>query len=121
MRLCSIAYIIPFLFVFSPSLLLYGRWYIVVLSVATAVIGSILLGIGATGYLFRRIAAPKRALFIIAAVALLIPVVGKGHYVELTWGVNGVGLALAIGLLAVEWMARSSRASEPAAVVSARR
>ena len=115
MRLCSIAYIIPFLFVFSPSLLLYGRWYIVMLSVVTAVIGSILLGIGMTGYLFQRIVAFKRALFISAAVALLIPVVGKGDYVELTWGINGIGLILAIGLVTVEWLARSWRAKELAA------
>jgi TRAP transporter 4TM/12TM fusion protein len=115
MRLCSIAYVIPFLFVFSPSLLLYGRWYIVMLSVATAVIGSILLGIGMTGYLFRHIGAFKRALFITAAIALLIPVVGKGDYVELTWGINGIGLILAIGLVTVEWLARSSRAREMSA------
>ncbi len=121
MRLCAIAYIIPFLFVFSPALLLYGRWYVVVLSVATAVIGSILLGIGLTGYLFRRIGAFRRALFMIAAIALLIPVMGKGHYVELTWGLNSLGLILAIGLVTVEWLARSARAREPAAVVSVRR
>jgi TRAP-type uncharacterized transport system fused permease subunit len=115
MRLCSIAYVIPFLFVFSPSLLLYGRWYIVMLSVATAVIGSILLGIGMTGYLFRHIGAFKRALFSTAAIALLIPVVGKGDYVELTWGINGIGLILAIGLVTVEWLARASRAREMSA------
>ena len=69
MRLCSIAYIVPFLFVFSPSLLLYGHWYIVTLSVATAVIGSILLGVGMVGFLFRPIGVVKRAFFIIAAVA----------------------------------------------------
>lgn len=110
MRLCSIAYIIPFLFVFSPSLLLYGHWYIVMLSVATAVIGSILLGIGMTGYLFRPVAASKRALFLIAAVALLIPVVSKGGYVELTWAINAGGFALALALIAVEWLAKVSRA-----------
>ena len=29
MRLCSIAYVVPFLFVFSPALLLIGSWYAV--------------------------------------------------------------------------------------------
>lgn len=115
MRLCSIAYIIPFLFVFSPSLLLYGSWYVVTLSVTTAVIGSVLLGIGMTGYLFRAIGALKRALFISAAVALLIPVVGKGDYVQLTLGLNAAGVLLAVGLVVVEWLARSSRAKDSAA------
>jgi TRAP transporter 4TM/12TM fusion protein len=121
MRLCSIAYVVPFLFVFSPSLLLYGHWYIVTLSVATAVIGSILLGVGMVGYLFCRIGIGKRALFIIAAVALLIPVVHAGQYVELTWTINAAGLILGLILVSVEWLARSARAREPAAVVSVRR
>lgn len=117
MRLCSIAYVVPFLFVFSPSLLLYGHWYIVTLSVATAVIGSILLGVGMVGYLFCRIGVSKRALFISAAVALLIPVVHAGQYVEITWTINAAGLILALILVSVEWLARSARAREPAADV----
>jgi TRAP-type uncharacterized transport system fused permease subunit len=68
MRLCSIAYVVPFLFVFSPSLLLIGHWHEVVLSVITAIVGSILLGVGIVGYLFRRVAWLKRSFFIVAAV-----------------------------------------------------
>ena len=109
MRLCSIAYIVPFLFVFSPSLLLYGHWYIVTLSVATALIGSTLLGVGLVGYLFRPIGAVKRLLFVLAAVALLIPVLRTGEYVELTWATNASGLALAIVMIGAEWLARSAR------------
>jgi TRAP-type uncharacterized transport system fused permease subunit len=106
MRLCSIAYIVPFLFVFSPSLLLYGSWTIVTLSVVTAVIGSMLLGIGLVGFLFRRIGVVKRAWFVLAAIALLIPVTGTGQYAELTWGINAVGLVMAIALTTTEWLAR---------------
>jgi len=43
MRLCAIAYVVPFLFVFSPSLLLIGHWWEVALSIGTAIIGAILL------------------------------------------------------------------------------
>jgi TRAP transporter 4TM/12TM fusion protein len=118
MRLCSIAYIIPFLFVFSPSLLLYGHWYIVTLSVITAIIGSILLGVGMVGYLFRRIGAMKRGLFIIAAVALLIPVMHAGEYVEVTWATNAVGLTLAFVMVAIEWLARSAREKSHAAAIT---
>jgi TRAP transporter 4TM/12TM fusion protein len=118
MRLCAIAYLVPFLFVFSPSLLLYGTWYIVVLSVITAVIGSILLGVGMVGYLFRRIGVVKRALFLIAAIALLIPVVHTGQYVELTWATNAVGLILAILMVGVEWLARSAREKSHAVAVT---
>lgn len=118
MRLCSIAYIVPFLFVFSPSLLLVGQWYEVALSVTTAVIGAILLGIGMVGYLFRRVGWTKRLLFLIAATALLIPVVEAGRFAALTWMINGIGLAIALLLVAGEWLARHARS--PAAVASER-
>jgi len=108
MRLCSIAYVVPFLFVFSPTLLLIGQWQEVLLSVATAIVGSLLLGVGLVGYLFRPIAALKRALFMVAAAGLLIPVVHTGQYATLTWATNAVGLALAILLTAIEWLARSN-------------
>ena len=90
MRLCAIAYIVPFLFVFSPSLLLIGHWYEVVLSIITAIIGAILLGVGLVGYLFRAVAIIKRGLFLIAAAGLLIPVIHRGNFVMLTWAVNGL-------------------------------
>jgi TRAP transporter 4TM/12TM fusion protein len=106
MRLCSVAYIIPFLFVFSPSLLLVGHWYEVTLSIVTAISGAILLGVGMVGYLFRSIGAIKRALFLAAATGLLIPVVPGGKFAALTWTTNGVGLVLAIALIAIEWFAR---------------
>ena len=109
MRLCSIAYLIPFLFVFSPTLLLIGPWYAVVISVATAVVGAVLLGVGLVGYLFSPIGPIKRLLFVLAAAGLLIPVVETGTYANLTWTVNTGGLLLAAVLIAIEWIARSRR------------
>ena len=108
MRLCSIAYVVPFLFVFSPSLLLIGHWHEVVLSVITAIVGSILLGVGIVGYLFRPVGWLKRLLFTVAAVGLLIPVTYTGKFAALTWATNAMGLALAIFLAAVEWLARGN-------------
>jgi TRAP transporter 4TM/12TM fusion protein len=116
MRLCSIAYIIPFLFVFSPSLLLYGRWHIVMLSVATAIIGAILLGVGIVGYSFQSIGPVKRALFILSATALLIPVVQSGGFATLTWIINGGGVALAVLLVGIEWFARRANGVTAGAV-----
>ena len=117
MRLCSIAYVVPFLFVFSPSLLLIGHWYEVVLSIITAIIGSILLGVGLIGYLFRRVGIIKRALFMLAAAGLLIPVVHSGKYAVLTWATNGIGLLLAVILVGAEWQARTARTAASAAAV----
>ncbi len=71
--------------------------------------GAILLGVGLVGFLFRRIGSMKRALFIMAAVTLLVPVVHAGRFVELTWAVNGVGLTLGVILVGVEWLGRSAQ------------
>jgi TRAP transporter 4TM/12TM fusion protein len=116
MRLCSIAYVVPFLFVFSPALLLIGHWYEVLLSVTTAIIGAILLGVGVVGYLFRNIGVFKRGFFILSAMGLLIPVVHTGSFVAHTWFANGAGLFLAVILVAIEWLARS-----PGSAIGARK
>jgi TRAP transporter 4TM/12TM fusion protein len=113
MRLCSIAYVVPFLFVFSPSLLLIGHWHEV-----AAVVGAILLGVGLVGYLFRAIGIIKRILFVLAATGLLIPIVHSGEFAALTWATNGIGLALAVVLVLAEWLARSARAGASRAAVS---
>lgn len=120
MRLCAIAYVVPFLFAFSPSLLLIGHWYVVLLSVTTAVVGAVLLAIGLVGYLFRPVGVIKRILFVLAAAGLLIPV-HSGEFAALTWASNGIALALAVLLVLVEWLARSPRAPAPTAVVGADR
>jgi len=109
MRLCSIAYIVPFLFVFSPALLLVGQWYEVVLSVVTAIIGAILLGVGIVGYLFRPIGLVKRTFFLLSATGLLIPIIESGKFAAITWVINGSGLVLAILLASIEWFARQER------------
>jgi TRAP transporter 4TM/12TM fusion protein len=117
MRLCAIAYVVPFLFVFSPSLLLIGHWWEVVLSIMTAIIGAILLGVALVGYLFRPVGIIKRILFLLASAGLLLPVVHTGKFAVLTWASNSFGLGLAFLLVLAEWLARSSRARAPTAVV----
>ena len=109
MRLCAIAYVVPFLFVFSPALLLIGSWYAVAISIATAIVGAVLLGIGLVGYLFRPIGVLKRFFFLVAAAGLLIPVVETGTYTNLTWAINAGGLLLAVIMIVIEWLARSRR------------
>jgi TRAP-type uncharacterized transport system fused permease subunit len=116
MRLCAIAYVVPFLFVFSPALLLIGSWYEVTLSVLTAIAGAVLLGIGLVGYLFRVIGATRRILFTASALGLLIPIVDSGHHATLTWTSNSIGLLLGIFLVCLEWFARHHATPSPSAV-----
>ncbi|MBC8418155.1 MAG: TRAP transporter permease [Desulfobacterales bacterium] len=52
MRLGSAKYILPFLFVLNPAMILLGPWEVVLLAVVTAIIGCILLASALEGYLY---------------------------------------------------------------------
>ncbi len=110
MRLGVLAYIVPFIFALSPSLLLIGPWQEVAPTVITALMATVLLGVGLVGYLFRPIGIPRRSLFIIAAAGLFVPLVPSGPFALLTWTSNGVCLVLAVMLVGGEWLARSAHA-----------
>lgn len=99
-RLGIVAYIVPFLFAFSPTLLLKGSPVDVGLAAVTAIAGTVLIGVALTGYLFREIARIKRALLGLAALALLFPHVGPG--ILFSWVTNVAGFALAAAILASE-------------------
>jgi TRAP transporter 4TM/12TM fusion protein len=108
MRLAALAYIVPFIFALSPTLLLFGSWELVTLTVITALLGTVLLGVGLVGYLFRPLRLFRRTLFLIAAAGLLVPVTASGDAAVLTWASNGSGFFLAVLLVSAEWLARSS-------------
>src|SRR3989304_7079107 len=65
---------------------------------------------------YLRVGVFKRALFMLGAAGLLIPVVHRSKYVRLTWATNGVGLALAFLLASVEWVGRAPRRAASTAV-----
>lgn len=93
MRLGILAYVIPFLFVYSPALILKNDSLAVIfLSVATAVIGTVVLGIGLVGYLYRIVPLFRRVLYCAAGAALLIPF---SQDMKLGTLVNGTGLIIA--------------------------
>ncbi len=67
-------YIIPFMFVFAPSLLLIGEWPVVTQSIVTALIGVTCLAGGLHEHFFLgRARAWERVLLIIAALVLIKP------------------------------------------------
>jgi TRAP transporter 4TM/12TM fusion protein len=74
MRFGWTAYLVPFLFVFSPSLLLQDpSWTTTAITLVTAVAGVWLVSAGMTGYLARPLGAWRRLAFIAAGLALLTP------------------------------------------------
>jgi TRAP transporter 4TM/12TM fusion protein len=73
MRLGWLAYVVPFLFVYSPSLLLIGSWSAIALAILTAVAGIWLICAALLGILLSPIGMLQRLLFGAAGIALLIP------------------------------------------------
>lgn len=73
MRFGWLAYIIPFLFIKSPSLLLNGDALNVIVAVVTALGGVWLVSASVVGYLTRPLAATARLGFAISGLLLLIP------------------------------------------------
>lgn len=101
-RLGAVAYIVPFIFVYSPSLLLIGSYTEVTLAVITAVAGTALLAVALSGFLFRPVGGIWRAVLTLAGVALLIPPVSPIPFSE-ALNIAGGGIGLVFGW--VEWLA----------------
>lgn len=72
-RMGLVAYIIPFIFLFSPAILMVGETMTVMIAVATAVFGIFCLTAAVEGYMLRYWNVPSRILMGMAAVCLMIP------------------------------------------------
>ena len=83
--LAIVGYVIPFVFVYEPALLMMGEPLQIFWSVVTAALGAVLLGAGVAGYLTDKLRLLVRLLFIPAGVLLLVP----------GWETNWIGFAVA--------------------------
>jgi TRAP-type uncharacterized transport system fused permease subunit len=72
-KIAAAGYIIPYMFIFGPSLLMVGSWNDILYNLATACVGTICLAGGLQGWFFRPLLRPQRALFIAAALGLIKP------------------------------------------------
>ena len=72
-RLGIIAYVVPFVFALSPSLILIGSVGDIMLHVITALLGTVVLAVSFVGYLFDRLSIPKRICFALGALLLIAP------------------------------------------------
>jgi TRAP transporter 4TM/12TM fusion protein len=102
MRFGWSSYIVPFLFVYSPAILMKGSVLDIALVTATSLFGIWLVCVAMTGFFTSILSIGKRAAFVAAGIMLLLP-----HQVSdlLLW-INILGAAAGIALLAHELKAR---------------
>ncbi len=96
-----VAYLIPFLFVASPTLLLDGSPMAVTAAITTSLFGVWMVSAAVIGYFRRPVKGMYRALFAVAGLMMFIPAgaVPYGHIVD------GLGVILGLVLVVKEYMA----------------
>jgi len=82
------AFIVPFMFFYSPTLLMLGSWPLIVQSVITACLGVFLLSSAVQGWFFGRTNILLRGVLLVAALSMI----SGGWLTDLV----GVGLGLAL-------------------------
>lgn len=100
------AYLIPFLFALSPSLLLEGSPGVVILSAVTALLGVMMGSVAVVGFLFSPIGGALRLVYMLVGLALLTPADAFAGAVELNFG----AIAAAVALIVFDW--RRGRAGQ---------
>jgi TRAP transporter 4TM/12TM fusion protein len=73
MRLGAVLFIVPFMFVYSPELLMIGPWPPILLAFARAGLGVFCLAAGLQGWLRCRATPLERALLLTAGILLVVP------------------------------------------------
>jgi TRAP transporter 4TM/12TM fusion protein len=92
-RLSIAAYIVPFIFVYHPALLLQGSFFEVAQAVVTALIGISFVAIAVEGYLFQPLGWLRR--FFLGGAGLLCIIPG--------WKTDLLGLAVGLSIIFWEW------------------
>jgi TRAP transporter 4TM/12TM fusion protein len=103
-KIGAAGFIVPFMFVYEPALLMIGDWPKIVWSFATASVGIMLFAAGLHGFLITHATWWQRALLIAGGLSLVDP-----NLVTDVIGAVAVGIAIGAQLLA-------RRAAVPAAV-----
>lgn len=97
-KLAIAAFIIPYMFVFNPAMLMMGASLPEILwVVATAIIGMIAIGAGMIGYWYRKCNWIERILTVATGLLLIYPETIS----------DIIGLVMFIGLFIIQWLSRN--------------
>jgi TRAP-type uncharacterized transport system fused permease subunit len=73
MKVGLVAYILPFVFIYNPAILLYGNVFSVIAAAAAAIIGSGILAMGLEGWFFgMKTSIPVRVILIASGILTVI-------------------------------------------------
>ncbi len=96
-----VAYVVPFLVVLSPTLILKGDSFHILLNIATAVIGVYLVSVAVVGYSSRPLSIIHRLVLTAAGLAAMYP----DTSLDLAGVVSGPGAILGVLLLGRDYLA----------------
>jgi TRAP transporter 4TM/12TM fusion protein len=113
------SFIIPFVFVYTPGLILKSSWLNIFLAVGSTTLGLFFVSAGLVGYLSGRLYLVERILFGLGGVGVLFPLVA--HSPVSSWILNLGGLALCLVVAVFPWCRaqrrKRSASSRPSAPV----
>ncbi|MBI3452037.1 MAG: TRAP transporter permease [Rhodospirillales bacterium] len=98
-RMGAAGFIVPFMFVYQPALLMIGDWRETVLAGGSAALGCLLLAAGLHGYLIRPAKIWERVALVAAALMLIKP----------GWATDLGGLGLATTVFTAQFIARERK------------
>jgi TRAP transporter 4TM/12TM fusion protein len=99
MRLGAVLFIVPFMFVYQPALLMLGPWHETLMATGTAALGVVCLAAGLQGWLRRRATLVERVILLAAGFLFVTP-----------WLLADV---TALALLAVTYLVQGFRPAPP--------
>jgi TRAP transporter 4TM/12TM fusion protein len=91
-RIGAAGFIVPFMFVYQPAILMIGEWPEIVQAAASASIGCLVLAAGLHGYLLRKSRHWESAVLVAAAIGLIDP----------NWLTDLLGAAAVVGIAAIQ-------------------
>jgi TRAP-type uncharacterized transport system fused permease subunit len=91
-KIGAAGFIVPFMFVYQPALLMIGSWGEVITSSVSALAGCLILAAGLHGYFLRRCHMWERVVLVAAAIGLIDP----------NWLTDLAGAAAVIAIAAIQ-------------------
>jgi len=104
MRFAIAGFIVPFMFIYGPAMVLQGTTFEITMVVISGLLGTLSLAAAVQGWLLTRLPTMQRIVLFVAALALIIP----GTVTDL------VGFGLLAVILCFQWVSHRKRKPAPA-------